>query len=142
MNTPSYAPLEPHQHYIINIFSIFCLSFLIIFLLINLPLYNYTFFNIYLLLPFYLPASLYLNLTISPSLHLLFILTILLPISFTIKFCYFLFHSIHTLLTQKGEYSLSLSLSLSLCVCVCVCVLFFDGYFILCIDEFLYLTLL
>ena len=138
MNTPSYTPLEPHQHYIINIFSIFCLSFLIIFLLINLPLYNYTFFSIYLLLPFYLPASLYLNLTISPSLHLLFILTILLPISFTIKFCYFLFHSIHTLLTQKGEYSLSLSLSL----CVCVCILFFNGYFILCIDEFLYLTLL
>ena len=52
--------------HIINLFSIFSLSLLIIFLLINLPLYNYTFSNIYLLLPFYLPTTLYLNLTISP----------------------------------------------------------------------------
>ena len=56
------------------------LSFLIIFLIINLPLYNYTFSNIYLLLYFYLPITLYLNLIISPSLHLPFILTLLLLI--------------------------------------------------------------
>ena len=84
------------------------ISFLIIFFLINLPLYNSTFLNIYLLFPFYFPTTLYLNLTISPFLHLPFILTLLFPIFFTIKICYFLFNSIHILLTQKGEYSLSL----------------------------------
>ena len=90
------------------------LYFLIIFLLINLPLYNYNFSNIYLLLSFYLPTTLYLNLTISSSLHLPFILTLLLPNFFAIKICYFLLHSIHILLIEKSEYSLSLSLSLSL----------------------------
>ena len=105
-----WATSAPHHQLIFNIFPLL----FIIFILINLPLYNYTFSNIYLLLPFYLPTTLYLNLKISPSLHLSFILTLLFLMFFTIKICYFLFHSIRILLTQKGEYSFSLSLSLSL----------------------------
>ena len=87
------------------------LSYLIIFLFIK-PLYNYTFSNIYLLLLFYFPTTLYLNLTISLSLQLPFYFDSSSLHFFTIKNCYFLFDSIHILLTQKGEYSLSLSLSL------------------------------
>ena len=58
-----WATSAPHHQLIFNIFSLL----FIIFILINLPLYNYTFSNIYLLLPFYLPTTLYLNLTISPA---------------------------------------------------------------------------
>ena len=65
--------------HIINLFLIFSLFFFFFFLFISLLLYNYTFSNIYLLLPFYLPTTLYFNLTISPSLHLPFILTFILP---------------------------------------------------------------
>ena len=56
--------------------------------------------------------SLYLNFTILPSLYLPFILNLLLPILFTIKICYILFHSIH-ILPHKKVNTLSLSLSLS-----------------------------
>ena len=46
-----WATSVSHRQPILNIFSLL----LNYFLLINLPLYNYTFSNIYLLLPFYLP---------------------------------------------------------------------------------------
>ena len=68
--------------------------------------------------------------------HLSFILTFLLPNFFTIKNCYFLFHSIHILPIQKGEYSLSLSLS------IYIYIFSFGGFLIFQIDEFLYLTLI
>ena len=66
-----------------------------------------------LLLPFYFPTTLYLNVTILPSLHFSFILNLFLPILFIIKICYFLFYSIYIFPTQK-RWILSLSLSLSL----------------------------
>ena len=76
--------------------------------------YNYTFSNIsLLLLHFFLPTTLYLNVIISQSFRFPFILTLLLPILFDIKFFYYFFHLIHILSIQKSEFSLSLSLSLS-----------------------------
>ena len=99
------TPLQrPHHPFISDIFSHLIITLLQYFSLI------FTYFFIISTLLF----SLYLNFTILPSLYLPFILNLLLPILFTIKICYILFHSIHILPTQKGKYSLSLSLSLSL----------------------------
>ena len=84
------------------------ISFLIIFFLINLPLYNSTFSNIYLLFSFYLPTTLYLNLTISPFLHFPFILTLLFSIFFTIIFFSLLFNP-YFAHTKRWILSLSLS---------------------------------
>ena len=73
--------------------------------------YNYTFSNIsLLLLHFFLPTTLYLNVIISQSFRFPFILTLLLPILFAIKFFYYFFHLIHILSIQKSEFSLSLSI--------------------------------
>ena len=95
--------------YIISLFLTFSLSFLSIFLLINLSSHNYSSSNIFLLLTFYFLTTLYLNLTIPQSIHIPFILTLLLLIFFfTINICFSLFHSIYILPTQTGEYSLPL----------------------------------
>ena len=100
------------------------ISFLIIFFLINLPLYNSTFSNIYLLFPFYLPTTLYLNLTISPFLHFPFILTLLFSIFFTIFFFFSSIQSIFCSHKEVNTLSLSLSLSLSLYIYIYIYIFF------------------
>ena len=115
--------------HIIHIFPTFSLSFLIIFLLLISHLTITIPPTFPQLLSFYLSTTLYLNLTIPspPSFsYLPFILSLLLLISFTIKIWHSLFHSIHILPTQKGEYSLSLSLSLSLSIYIYIFFLLVD----------------
>ena len=88
-------------------FQYFSLTSLTILLFFNFSPYNYTSYNIFSsLLPFYLPSTLYINVTILPPLHLPFIFTLLLPF-FSLPFNPYL-------APKKCEYSLSLSLSLSL----------------------------
>ena len=105
-----WAILVQHQ-LIFNIFSLFWNYFSLMFCHLQLYILQH------LLLPFYVPTTLYLNLTIFPSLHLPFILTLLLPI-FKIKNVLFSLPFNPYFAQKKGEYSLSLSLSLSLSICV------------------------
>ena len=100
-------PWFPKNNAEIPTFPTFSLSFLTIFLLL---IFHFT-----ITIPPTFPSLLYyITLIIPPSFLLLFILTLLFPISFVIKIWYSPFHPIFILPIQKGEYSLSLSLSLSL----------------------------
>ena len=61
-------------------FQYFSLTSLTIILFFDFSPYNYTSYNIFSsLLLFYLPTTLYINISIPPSLHLHFIFTLLLP---------------------------------------------------------------
>ena len=84
--------------HIVQLFLAFSLFFLIIFLLINLSPYNYHSSNISQFLLFYLSTTLYISLTIHPSLHIPFILTLLFLMFFSINICFSLFHSIYILI--------------------------------------------
>ena len=96
--------------HIIHLFPILPSHFILFF---SLLISHFTIIFPHLLLPFYFPTTLYLNVTILPSLHFFFILNLFLPILFIIKICYFLFYSIYIFPTQK-RWILSLTLSLSL----------------------------
>ena len=87
--------------------------------------YNCTFSNILSsFLPFYLQITLYRNVTIHPSPHLLFILTLIVPILFAIKIVIFFFIQSISYPHKKCQYSLSLSLSLSLSIYIYIYIFF------------------
>ena len=124
-----WATLAPHQHHIINLFSIFSLLFLIFFFSLLICHFTITHFLTFT----------YFNLFISP---LLYILTLHFPHPFIFllfwlffspffdyKNLLFLFHSIHILLIKKGESSLSLSLSLSLYIYIYIFFILVDVWF-------------
>ena len=98
--------------------------------------YNCTFSNILSsFLPFYLPITLYRNVTIHPSPHLLFILTLIVPILFAIKIVIFFFIQSISYPHKKCQYSLSLSLSLS----IYIYIFFFFSFSKIIILYFIYL---
>ena len=128
-------------NHIIHLFPILSSHFILFFSL-SISHFTIIFPPIFppLLLPFYFPTTLYLNVTILPSLHFSFILTLFLPILFIIKICYFLFYSIYIFPTQKRwilSPSLSLSLSLlSFCgflILYCISTL---GWWIFCVELY------
>ena len=121
-----YVPVESHQLHV-NIF--FLSNFHII-------VFNIYFLNIYtsptflfplpfhlpitspIFLPplhFYLPTTLYINIIFSLSLHLPLFLSFLIH-TLLLIICHYLFHSMHSFLSQKKKGFLSLSLSLSLTI--------------------------
>ena len=119
------ATSTPHHQPIFNIFCLFKLFF-------SLLICHFTIIHSLTFIYFYLFIFLLLYTLTLQFLHpfiFLFILTLLFPIFFTIKICNFLFYSIHILLTQRGEYSLSLSLSIY--IYIYIYILAFGGCLIL-----------
>ena len=98
------------NNHIIHLFPTLSLSFLTIFLFINFSTYNYSSSNISpSFLHFYLSTTLYLNITIFASIHLL-----LFWLFFSLYIYYIIFLLSLSIFCPHKKWILSLSLSLSL----------------------------